>query len=125
MQDKDLDIIYYLANAIVSDPSIGQDAAYLQSIPRELDMPSKEAGKFRRLFEELVRVSGSIEKYSAKALSHELGSSRIQYAKELGSAIEWADRNRRMMQTGNKSRQSVNAEASEYSEDSALDAFLG
>ena len=128
MDEKHLDITYYLADAIVSDPSILGDTNYLQSIPDRIGIRGKERRKFDRLVAVAVEAAGPLTEFSAEAFRKRLEKSRSPHARHLRSATKWAIINGDMMQRNanrRKSSRSLEGSTAGYSEDSALDTFLG
>jgi len=126
-KEKRLDIAHYFANAIVSDPSILHDETYLQSVPDRIGISGHDRNALKGLIKTAVKTAAPLTVLSADEFSEALQKSSGGYAGDLRSAMQWAMRNAELMQ-GNDSRRVLTSQqdaAAEYSEDSALDVFLG
>ena len=128
MNDKHLDIMHYLANAIISDPSILGDANYLESIPDRIGISGLERRNFKLVVAQAIKAAAPVTDFSPDAFTERLLKAKSNHARHLASAMMWAIRNKKMMKRNEDRRTTspdIEVSTAENTEDASLDAFLG
>ena len=127
MNQKRLDIAHYFANAIVSEPAILKDDAFLKAIPEKIGLTGKKRAEFEKYVNVAVRAAKPLRTVSTKAFDQALRKTNSVYARELSTAMTWATRNADMMQQMRDRRTSTASQdgARQRPQDSALKVFLG